>query len=838
MSKAKINSVSYDELRTHVQSAADALTEVDTIWGDMFEDLYYAFIDSGYLNDLYEDAKSNYYTLKKTVSAIGNVVSGALLGCAVGGAPGAIIGAVIGAIFGIWEFCTTDPTWITTSKEVFEQLLTDCVNGNNDCYIGITNIGTKLLNVQVSLEEIRTKINEFNYTYASLEESMNELGLKGTMTDDGVLLSVDTEVTINGQTVSTSVSEALNAFYTYQNTVMGSRIEAQILADTYGIEIDYDAIVANANGFMVNTLNSGLYSHTFVQAIAPSYSPDMAGATEVVAGGLGITSNDYQSALGAAAGVVGMGAGLLGGSFIGQLNIPEEEPPADDQTTPPASDDQGPKPGENDGDNGGGPSTSTPGGTSPGGSSGGGPSGGGPSYSDETTSGPSESTPDKDKEDTSKDDTPTNDVEVDKPVENEIPDKLESAIEKDYDDLARREFESLDPEEITARRQEIMEGIDEAYANGDFSDIKAKLKEWGYSEPEINALIADRDKLSIAMISGDQKEMMAEIAADLAKADGIDNYESSYTKSAEWNELTDGSANALVVNMSGDKEVSKALDNMMDAEEDYGEALAEATVAVEAVALAKTTMNDLSDKFTKEFGSSDPNKWSKEAAEEYKDAVKDYNDKVKDAQDKMKKHDEAKEEYDEAKEEYEEAKVDFMDRVKEEVANDQPTYDDNGQGDTGYVNDGQDYVNGGGNRVTGSAADMPGVVETTQTVGNNQGIDFTGIDQANPGIAMATPEDNSLYAAENYGADGVYREDVTVTYEDGSTEVVTNTSEGASFATGSGAPSAVGTSGVAQTTVVQSGTNSEGVATNTVTISDAELLAALNIASEEAKNNK
>ena len=97
---------------------------------------------------------------------------------------------------------------------------------------------------------------------------------------------------------------------------------------------------------------------------------------------------------------------------------------------------------------------------------------------------------------------------------------------------------------------------------------------------------------------------------------------------------------------------------------------------------------------------------------------------------------------------------------------------------------------------------------------NNNFYYLTGIDQSNPGIAMATPEDNSLYAAENYGADGVYREDVTVTYEDGSTEVVTNTSEGASFATGSGAPSAVGTSGVAQTTVVQSGTNSEGVARN------------------------
>ena len=193
MSKAKIDSVSYDELRNQVQYAADCLAEADQLWGDMFEDLYYAFITNGYLNDLYEDAKSNYYTLKKTVSALGNVATGALLGCYFGPI-GGIIGAVIGAIIGIWEFCKTDPVWITTSKEVFEQLLTDCVNGNNDCYIGITNIGTKILNVQVSLEEIRTLVNEFNYAYASLEDSMNEFGLSGTMSDDGVLLSVDTEI--------------------------------------------------------------------------------------------------------------------------------------------------------------------------------------------------------------------------------------------------------------------------------------------------------------------------------------------------------------------------------------------------------------------------------------------------------------------------------------------------------------------------------------------------------------------------------------------------------------------------------------------------------------------
>ena len=127
------------------------------------------------------------------------------------------------------------------------SLIPSCVNGNNDCYIGITNIGTKLLNVQISLEEIRTLVNEFNYAYASLEDSMNEFGLKGQMTDDGVLLSVDTQITVDGQLITTSVSEALNAFYTYQNTVMASRIEAQVLSEQYGIEIDYDALVKNAN---------------------------------------------------------------------------------------------------------------------------------------------------------------------------------------------------------------------------------------------------------------------------------------------------------------------------------------------------------------------------------------------------------------------------------------------------------------------------------------------------------------------------------------------------------------------------------------------------------------
>ena len=58
----------------------------------------------------------------------------------------------------------------------------------------------------------------------------------------------ETEIVVDGQKIKTTTTEAMNAFYTYQNTVMASRIEAQYLADTYGIEIDYTQLVKNANG--------------------------------------------------------------------------------------------------------------------------------------------------------------------------------------------------------------------------------------------------------------------------------------------------------------------------------------------------------------------------------------------------------------------------------------------------------------------------------------------------------------------------------------------------------------------------------------------------------------
>ena len=804
MSKVKIKSGQYDELKSHTKSAYTSFEEAEKLWGDMFEDLYYAFITSGYLNDLYEDAKSSYYTLKKSVSAISNVASGAALGCVigsyipvVGNIAGAIIGAVIGFFFGVYEFCSTDPTWITTSKEVFENLLTNCVNGNNDAYIGIINIGTKIYNMQLSLEEIRTKINEFNHKYADFSESMNDLGLSGTMTDDGVLLSVDTEIVVNGQTVKTSVSEALNAFYTYQNTVMASRIEAQYLADNYGIEIDYDALVQNANGFIVNSLNSGLYSHEFIQGLLPNYNPNVSDATAAAAGSLGITTGEFESVL-SSAGIAGIGAGLLGAGFIGQIRTEEpEEPTRGNEPTP--------APG------GGGstaPVTTTPVTTTPVVV----PSGGGGT----TTTTPAETTPTTPSESTPttetkpEETTPTNDIDIEEISDEKIPETVDDKVTKDYDDLARREYEGLGKEEIEARREEIIDEVNDAFRSGDFSDIRDKLKDYGYTNREIEQLCQSRDKLTLALIEGDQRAYMAERAIELAEADGVEDYDSAYDEPADYSDLSNGNANALIANMSEDKEVSAAFEKMTETETDYSETIVEATVAVEAVALSKQALDGLQEKFTKEFGTSDTSKWSEEAAKEYNDAVKEHNEKVEDAKKKLDAKDKAKEEYEEAKEEYEDAKVDFEKRIKEELEDSDDSYDgdrsdyddgynDDYEGDYGYENGGNDiyYPNGEPN-YGGQINGYPGGGSFNNGgygndgYGNGPSGQYIPPGENFPDIGMdMRPADNANYASENLGYD-------------------------------------------VDSSVVNS-SSMNGYATNNVSISDAELLAALNIADNEVK---
>ena len=119
MAYVKINNTELANMATHIQKAFDALDEVEDIWGNKFAELYADFIDSGFLDSLYEDAESTFYQCLRAATAIGAASSVFLL-IPVGG----WVAWLVSLLFGVVAYALQgDPQWLTVSKEAFTQLL-------------------------------------------------------------------------------------------------------------------------------------------------------------------------------------------------------------------------------------------------------------------------------------------------------------------------------------------------------------------------------------------------------------------------------------------------------------------------------------------------------------------------------------------------------------------------------------------------------------------------------------------------------------------------------------------------------------------------------------------
>jgi len=480
MAKAQIDTTEYNEIENKIIQASEAMEEVESLWGENFDNLNQAFIGSGFLDDLYEDAESNYQTLKKGASFVASTLGGAALGLSFGPI-GGIVGAVAGAILGIVNCVVSDPEWLTVSKEVFEQLLNNCQVGADNSYIEIINLQTKLYNAQVSLEKVKTIINEFQQTYANLEATAADCGVTLNLASDGMtVLGISTEVTVNGETMETTTSEAMNAFFTYENTVMASEIEATYLYENYGIDINFNDIVTNANGFIADTLRAGLYTHEFVgigtegsgyetPGVMANYTPDSSKAFENATSATGLSSDELQSALDSLDGLgdLALAGGLIGSNYyLGKIGDGEDAANAIDSPTDDSS---------NNNSSSGGPSSSSSS-SSPG--------------STTTTSVKTESPTEAETEaETEVPTTPENEVSIEDPVEVELPEDSYK-LEEDYDKIAREEYEYGSSGEDT---YEFTSKIKDAYANEDLTEIKEDLEDMGFTGTLIKEIVEDED---------------------------------------------------------------------------------------------------------------------------------------------------------------------------------------------------------------------------------------------------------------------------------------------------------------------------------------------------------
>ena len=122
MSVVKMNYTEFSDVETNFGNAYKSLEAAEEVWGTNFDNLYNNIVTSGYLDSLYEDAKSNWNKWKGTITVVAAIAVFALSN-PVGWVATAI--AVLGFIFGVGvgiKQIASEPDWYTQSKEVFENL--------------------------------------------------------------------------------------------------------------------------------------------------------------------------------------------------------------------------------------------------------------------------------------------------------------------------------------------------------------------------------------------------------------------------------------------------------------------------------------------------------------------------------------------------------------------------------------------------------------------------------------------------------------------------------------------------------------------------------------------
>lgn len=727
MSKVKTSSVEIESIENHIKNADEIMQEILDIWGENFDNLYNNFVTSGFLEDLYKDAESQYYNLANAGYVVSYTAQGAATGALAGGilgtvfAPitatlGAIIGGVIGFFCGITH-CIQNPTsikWCYDSKNVFVELLERCMYGNDDNYIALYNLKVKLENMALSMLKLKAKINEFQKLYANLNATAEAMGVKTTLADDGMtVLSVDTEVTIDGQTIELSTSDALNAFYTYENTVMSAMIEADILERTYGYDIDYNAIVKNANSFMADTINSGLYSHEFIDALLPNYTPDENAAYDATSAATEIDNDKLKSLMSDVSNLnIFPGLGLMSAALIGKVGTGDDssknlQPTGD---TPPT-----------------GPTGGTPSGTTGGTTIIGTPTGG-----TSTTTKPDE---DKNKEE-EKEEEKKNDIEITEISDEELPESVSISEEVDYDALAKEKFEfESGYEELLEHRSEIIQDIETKFDSGDLDSIREELKEYGYNSAEIDAILEDRFMTIKAIVQGDQDAQLSKMAHELAKADGIEDFTSKYEGRPDYTLLEDDGPSDSLMLASEDEKVVELYDEMVDAKVAYNETIEETNKVLQEVTKNKQAMEDLKVKYEEEYGE-DTTQWTEEAANEYNEAIETYNKSVEDATKQMKVLEESKTTYETARKEFTDAREAYYEKQR----NGQPSQNDSNVTDDSNM-DGTNNI-----QMDGDKPIIPGAENVTPTTDGITYLDGSG---ATNDTSKLTTVDDSVVVTDN-----------------------------------------------------------------------------------------
>jgi hypothetical protein len=305
------------------------------------------------------------------------------------------------------------------------------------------------------------------------------------------------------------------------------------------------------------------------------------------------------------------------------------------------------------------PSTGTP---STGTPSTGTPSTGTPSTGTPSTGTPSTGTPSTGTPSTG---TPAIDpiVEPDVPFDQDILIDLGVVDDKgnvDYDQLAYEEYQfEVGAAAIEEYRLGIMEEVESQYTAGDFAALTEKLKEFGYATPQIATILASKSMTMTAILDGNTRNILSAKAVEMAKADGVEDYDSKYNDNPTMTQLADDKKPLKSLHVNSDNKELVEMENNLDSLEDsYRTKVEEANSLLDTAANEKTVVDDLKEKYEKEYGT-DISHWSEDAVKAYDSAIEKYNASAEAANKAIASANEAKTAYQTSRAEFEKACDDY-----------------------------------------------------------------------------------------------------------------------------------------------------------------------------------
>ena len=179
-----------------------------------------------------------------------------------------------------------------------------------------------------------------------------------------------------------------------------------------------------------------------------------------------------------------------------------------------------------------------------------------------------------------------------------------------YDELAIYKYEKVDKKVRDNFDNNIINETNNLFANNKEELVK-KLVGYGYTESDANRISENLDLAKEAMLDGGRRSQLAMFAKALAKEDGYDDYNSTYTLGRSISDLNNGTTAALRADLSGDEMYDEFREQYFGMERKFADFANNANRDLELLNESKDKFN----KFIEEHGN-DSGKWSNE---EYKD---------------------------------------------------------------------------------------------------------------------------------------------------------------------------------------------------------------------------